>query len=251
MDRMACVDVPALPLQLLMRGHPNLVDQPAAVLERDTPQGEILWVNAPAQRCGVLTGMSYATGLALAHDLRGVEVTADEIAEGVVAITKRLRRFTPHIEPSQDHPGVFWLDASGLQPLFASLEIWAHKVQRHLRRSDFQGRVVVGFTRFGTYATTKADRGRRPPEHVTVFRNATAEQQAARAVPLGRLDIDPELRDVLDKLGVRTVGAFVDLPAAGIRKRFGRDAHRLHRHAAGATAAPRRTADTAYRPGHI
>ncbi|HCE01975.1 MAG TPA: DNA repair nucleotidyltransferase [Acidobacteria bacterium] len=238
MDRMACVDVPALPLQLLMRGHPDLVDQPVAVLERDTPQGEILWVNAPAQRCGVLTGMSYATGLALAHDLRGVEVTADEIAEGVVAITRRLRRFTPHIEPSQDHPGVFWLDASGLQPLFASLEIWAHKVQRHLRRSDFQGRVVVGFTRFGTYATTKAGRGRRPPEHVTVFRNATAEQQAARAVPLGRLDIDPELRDVLDKLGVRTVGAFVDLPAAGIRKRFGRDAHRLHRHAAGDLLLP-------------
>ena len=107
-----------------------------------------------------------------------MRATADEIAEGVVAITRRLRRFAPHIEPSQDHPGVFWLDASGLQPLFASLESWAHNVQRYLRRSDFHGRVVVGFTRFGPYATPKAGQGRRHPDHVTVFRNAAAEQQA-------------------------------------------------------------------------
>ncbi len=231
MDRMACVDVPALPLQLLIRRHPDCADHPAAVLTRDTPQGEILWVNAPARRCGVLTGMSYATGLALAHDLRGVEITAGEIAEGVVALTERLRRFTPHIEPSEDHPGVFWLDASGLQPLFASLESWARDVHHHLTLSDFRSRVVVGFTRFGTYATTKTG-------GVTVFPDAVAEQQAARVVPLTLLDIDPELRDVLDKLGVRTVGAFVDLPAAGIRKRFGQDAHQLHRHAAGDLVLP-------------
>ena len=231
MDRLACVDVPALPLQLLIRRHPDCADQPAAVLTRDAPQGEILWVNAPARRCGVLTGMSYATGLALVHDLRGVVITTDDIAEGVTTITEQLRRFTPHIEPSEDHPGVFWLDASGLQPLFTSLENWAHRVQRHLSQSGFRGHVVVGFTRFGTYATSKVD-------GVTVFQDAATEQRAARAVPLKRLDIDPELREVLEKLGVRTVGAFVDLPAAGIRKRFGRDAHRLHRHAAGDLVLP-------------
>ena len=231
MDRMACVDVPALPLQLLIRRHPECADQPAAVLTRDKPQGEILWVNASARQCGVQTGMSYATGLALAHDLRGVEISAGDIAAGVVDITEQLRRFTPHIEPSEKHPGVFWLDASGLQPLFASLDNWARSVQQHLRRSDFRSCVVVGFTRFGTYATTKTG-------GVTVFKDSAAERQAARTLPLTQLDIDPELRDVLHKLGVRTVGAFVDLPAAGIQKRFGRDAHQWHRHAAGDLLVP-------------
>ncbi len=230
-DRMACVDVPALPLQLLIRRHPECADQPAAVLTRDKPQGEILWVNASARLRGVQTGMSYATGLALAHDLRGVEISVGDIAAGVANITEELRRFTPHIEPSEKHPGVFWLDASGLQPLFASLDTWACRVRQHLRQADFRSCVVVGFTRFGTYATTKTG-------GVTVFKDPAAERQAARAVPLKQLDIEPELRDVLDKLGVRTVGAFVDLPAAGIRKRFGRDGHQLHRHAAGDLVVP-------------
>ena len=236
---MACVDVPALPLQLLIRRHPHWTDRPAAVVERDRPQGAIQWVNQPARRAGVLTGMSYATGLSLASDLRAAEISAGDIADGVTTITELLRRFTPNIEPSEDHPGVFWLDASGLQPLFASLVEWARGVRQHLRRSGFRCRVVVGFTRFGTYATAKAGLAKkvqRPAD--VVFQDAAAEQRVAHRVPLGRLDIDPVLRDTLDKLGVRTVGAFLRLPAAGVRRRFGPDAHRLHRTAAGDLSLP-------------
>ena len=239
-DRMACVDVPALPLQVLIRRHPDWTDQPAAVIERDTPHGAILWINEAARRAGVLAGMSYATGLALAGDLRGAEITPAEITAGGAAITELLRRFTPHIEPSDSHPGVFWLDASGLQPLFASLTAWAGQIQDHLRGAGFRSRIAVGFTRFGTYATARTgrDADRQERNGVTVFRNAAAEQRAARQVPLNRLDLDPKLRDVLGKLGVHTVGAFVNLPAAGIRTRFGAAAHRLHRLAAGDLALP-------------
>ena len=38
--------------------------------------------------------------------------------------------------------------------------------------------------------------------------------------------------------GVRTVGAFLRLPAAGVRRRFGGEAHRLHREAAGNLVVP-------------
>lgn len=237
---MACVDVPALPLQLLVSRHPDWVDRPVAVLDRDKPQGLILWVNEPARRRGVLTGMRYAAGLALANELRGAEISTAEIAEGVTAITELLRRFTPEIEPCREHPGAFWLGASGLQPLYASLEDWAHEVKLRLRESGFHCHVVVGFTPFGTYAVARASVAAEGQASggVKVFRDAAAEQETARRVPLQRLEIDPELRDVLDKLGVRTVGAFVSLPAAGIRKRFGPEAHRLHRRAAGDLSLP-------------
>ena len=265
MDRMACVDVPALPLQLLMRRHPAWAAQPAAVVDRDRPQGVIEWVNEPARRTGVLPGMSYATGLSLAGGLRAAEVPPGDVAAGVDAIAELLRRFTPGIEPSRARLGVFWLDASGLQPLFASLVDWARGVWAHLGAAGFRGRVVVGFTRFGTYALARAgaeaagwgpdrrtvDEARWPDAGdavemdrrgadcgVTVFDDAAAERRAARRVPLRRLDVDPALRDDLDKLGVRTVGAFLRLPAAGVRRRFGREAHRLHREAAGDLVVP-------------
>ena len=90
MARMACVDIPALPLQLLIRRHPDWIDHPVAVLEKDTLQGVILWVNERARRSGVLSGMPYATGLALASDLRGAEILPHETAEEVEAITKQL-----------------------------------------------------------------------------------------------------------------------------------------------------------------
>ena len=90
--QMACVDVPALPLQLLIRHHPDWSDRPVAVLEKDTLHGEILWVNERARRSGVLSGMSYATGLALASDLRGAEIASHETAAEVEAIAEQMHQ---------------------------------------------------------------------------------------------------------------------------------------------------------------
>ena len=265
MDRMACVDVPALPLQLLMRWRPAWAAHPAAVVDRDRPQGVVEWVNEPARRAGVLPGMSYAAGLSLAGGLRAAEVPPGDVAAGVDAIVGLLRRFTPGVEPSRARPGVFWLDASGLQPLFASLADWGCGVRAHLRVAGFRTWVVVGFTRFGTFALARAGaemdpraagrRGRHGARRrgrgsgaeaerrgadrgVTVLDDVAAERRAACRVPLCRLDVDPALRDALDRLGVRTVGAFLRLPAAGVRRRFGREAHRLHREAAGDLVVP-------------
>ena len=70
MDRLACVDVRALPLQLLLRRHPDWAAHPVAVVAEDKPQGLILWVNEKAHRAGLLPGFRYAAGLSLASDLR-------------------------------------------------------------------------------------------------------------------------------------------------------------------------------------
>ncbi len=50
MDRLACVDVPALPLQLLLARHPDWKQHPAVVVDRDQPQGKILCTNEHARR---------------------------------------------------------------------------------------------------------------------------------------------------------------------------------------------------------
>ena len=41
MDRMACVSVPALPLQRLLTHHPDWRDHPVVVVDEDKPQGLI------------------------------------------------------------------------------------------------------------------------------------------------------------------------------------------------------------------
>jgi protein ImuB len=204
------------------------------VVDRDKPQGVILWANEHARRYRVLPGMRYAAGLSLASTLHAGEVSAGEVRESVDLLTERLRGFSSDVEPGADEPGVFWVDATGLGRLYESLQAWAHRLRSDLKAFGFQSRIAVGFTRFGTYAAAKAGIGR----GIAVFAAPAEEKSTVQPIPLKCLGIDPELRNDLGKLGVRTVGAFLKLPAGGIRQRFGLEAHHLHRLASGRAWAP-------------
>jgi len=227
-DRLACVDLPAFPLQLLLRRHPEWAELPAVVVAEDKPQAIILWANEKARQSAVLPGQRYAHALSLARELRAGVVSPAHIAEGVAAVAEALRNFTPEVEPSDDEPGVFWLDATGLGRLYKTVGAWARAIRAGLRERSLYASVVAGFTRFGTYAVA-----RERLRAVAVFRDRAAEREAAERVPLDRLDLDPALRDTLHKLGIFTVGAFLRLPAGGLLERYGQQAFWLHRLAAG------------------
>lgn len=232
MDRTACINLPFFPVQLLLRRHPDWSDQPVAVVDADKPQGMILLVNERARAFRIRPGMRYAAGLSLARGLRAAVVPEKEIAKAANALGRRLRAFSPRVEPAMDEPGLFWLDASGLTRLYGSLRAWAGCVRADMRRVGFHAAIAVGFSRFGAYALAKSKKG------VLVLASPEDEQRAARQVPLDRLALEPETLDVLQKLGIKTVGRFVDLPPAGIAKRFGPAALRLHRLASGALCLP-------------
>ncbi len=232
MDRLACVNLPTLPLQLLLRRYPEWVACPVAVVAEDRPQGLIRWINDSARRVGVRPGLRYAAGCSLAADLRAGVVPSAEIDEAVEAIMERLRRFTPEVEPSTEEPGVFWLNGAGLTRLYPSYEAWARLIAADLNGVGFRAIAVVGFTRFGTYAVARAQNG-------TVALNDPVDERAAvRKVRLECLEIDPDLRDTLAKLGVTTVGAFLALPAGGLLARFSEAAYRLYRMASGELWTP-------------
>ena len=235
MDRMACVELPEFPLQLLLKRHPEWVGRPVAVVDRDKPQGVILWVNERARVARIRTGMRYGAGLSLAHALHAGEVPPAEVEQGVAAIADHLHRFSPDVEPCRDEPGIFWLNASGLSYLHASLGGWAREIVATLRSSGFRSVVAVGFTRFATHAVARTLTSGEP---VVVIRSPAGERALAGRVRLSRLGIAPVLRDRLHRLGIHTVQAFLQLPSGGIRRRFGPEAQRLHRLAADELWAP-------------
>lgn len=173
MVQTACVDIRALPLQLLLRAHPEWKARPVVVVDRDKPQGIILWANHHARACRILPGLRYAAGLALSRDLCGGVVGEAEIADAKEQLTQRLWAFSPRIEPAAE-TGVFWLDASGLRFLFPSLEAWAANICGDLRALQFAAVVAVGFSRFGSYAAARANRGN------IVFGNAAEERAQVR-----------------------------------------------------------------------
>ncbi len=227
MGRLVCVDLPAFPLQLLLKRCPEWEAQPAAVVAEDKPQGVILWVNERARQSGVLPGLRYAAALSLVAGLRAGEIAPKEITQSVSRLTRRLMRFSPEVEPSDGEPGVFWLNGAGMKRLYPSPRSWAHAIRQEIEAQSLTASVAIGFTRFGVYAAARAKKG------ITVFRDPTEERSAAEKIPLSRLNIDPRFRDVLVKLGIKTIGALLSLPPAGLRERFGVEAYRLYQMAAG------------------
>ena len=224
---MACVDVAAFPLQLLLRDHPDWKDHPAAVVDRDKAQGTILWVNSRARATGILPGMHHGAGLALSRHLRAGVISRAAVEKAVADLVPRLRRFAAEVEPSRDEPGVFWLGASGLSLLHPRLEEWAGLIHSDLAGAGLHNTVAVGFSRFGSYAAARAC-GR-----IMAFGTPEEEYDHVRGVRIERLDFAPKVRDLLARLGIHTLGGFLDLPASQVRSRLGREAHRLHRLAAG------------------
>lgn len=232
MERLACVDLAAFPLQLLLLAEPAWARLPAAVVDDDKPQGLVLYANTRARRLGVRPGQRYATAVAIASDLQAGTVSSLQIERHIRSLADRLRRYSPHVEPSADTPGVFWLDAQGLNRLYPSLHSWAQAVRLDLQRAGVRATVAVGFTRFGAYALAKFHQG------TTVCEDAAEERAAVQRVPLACVDLDPDIRERLLALGIRTIGEFLRLPADGIRQRFGAATDLLYQLAAGHRWAP-------------
>lgn len=227
--KVACLDLPALPLQLVWRKEPELRREAVVVIDEDRPQGTVLWACERARQAGVLPGQRYAHALSLQRGLRARVVPPERIDAAIALLRAALHVLSPQVEPGE--PGTFWLDGDGLERVFSDApdgHVWAMTIQRTITTLGFAGAVVLGFSRFATYAIARATR-----TGVTVLRSDADERTAASAVPLARLDVDPKLRDSLARLGVTTVGQMVRLPGGGILERFGREAHRLYQLAAG------------------
>ncbi|MDX2088795.1 MAG: DNA polymerase Y family protein [Kofleriaceae bacterium] len=227
----ACVDLPAMPLQLVWRAEPALRALPVVVIDEDRPQGMVLWACERARQVGVLTGQRYAHALSLCRGLHARVVQPEQVEAGITELRSKLHLLSPRVEPGE--PGTFWLDGEGLERVFPAGNAplgtsWGVAIGRAIAELGYHGAVVVGFSRFATYAIARATR-----HGVTVLRSDVDERSAAAAVPLARLDLEPKLRDALSRLGVTTVGQMVRLPGGGILERFGREAHRLYQLAAG------------------
>lgn len=220
-DRVACVDLPALPLQLLLRDHPAWRGLPAAVVVEDHPQALLLWVNEAARRLGVLPGQRYSAALSVCRDLQAAPVPAARIAAAVEALHRHLLRHSPRVEPARHDPGVFWLDAGGLERVSGTPSQWAERLWTGLRRAGFVAGVVVGWSRFGSYCLARVHR------QAVVVPSPARETAACRGVPLARLELDPRRRDDLIRLGLETVGDLMALPTAGLAARFGRETVQL------------------------
>ncbi|MDD9945347.1 MAG: DNA polymerase Y family protein [Myxococcales bacterium] len=230
--RIACVDVPALALQLVLKRHPTWRTDPVVIVEDDRPLAPIVWANRAARAFNIRRGQPFGQAKTLTAKLRAAVVPDADIEAAVDLLFDQLLDFSPYVEPVVDLPGLFWLDPNGLGGLFGDLNIWARKLHTRLAEEQLAVGVAVGFMRPFLFALSRVQVGPR------VFDDPHAERLAALEVPLARLAIPPQLQHDLALLDIHTVGTFLDLPAAGLAVRYGADAAALHAFLSGKTWTP-------------
>ena len=246
MSRLACVDVPALPLQILLRRHPEWRPEPVAVVTEDKAQAQVRWANRRAITLGVRPGMRQAAAVACCPALRVDHVRASEVEREVRQLAERLHRWSPQIEtassPSASSTGpqlsgfgaagTFWLRASGLAGLFGPLSDWIEALSKDLVKEGFHVSIAVGFTRFGTFAAARAIFG------LQIFESPAEEKTAALRAPLVRFGLPEKTLAGLEKLGISSLRDLLQLSGKALANRFGKEVLELHRLASGENSAP-------------
>jgi protein ImuB len=228
----ACVDVPALALQLVLRAHPEWQHDPVVVVEDDRPLAAIVWCNRAAREQRIVRGMKFSQAKALSAKLHAEVVPESAQLAAIDAIFENLLAFSPRVEPVLSQPGLFWLDPHGLLGLFGSLEAWAARVHDKLREERFVSAVVVGRERASVFALARVRVG------PFVAGDPALEQRLFLRVRLERLGVSPKLRDALLLLDIHTVGELLALDLAQLRVRYGEEAARLHEFLNGKVFSP-------------
>jgi len=236
-DRLACVKIPDVALQVMRARHPEWQARPTVVIAGEGPRAAITSADRLAVALGIAVGMCYAEGLSIVPHLHAGVVSPAEADAVIAAVTAVLQKYSPEVEPSAAEPGIFWINASGLGGLFPSQRQWAEAVRNALAAMNLRASVAVGFSKFGTYATAALGGG------VRVFANVLEEHRTALRAPLSNLGVSDEVQAVLSKLDITCVDELLRLPRDGVLQRLGAEVHHLYQFAAGELWTPLR-----YRP---
>jgi protein ImuB len=180
-------------------------------------------VTAAAARAGLRAGMRPAEARALCAEL--IELPWDDVAieAAITEASAALLSAGPQVSPVAGAPGLWWVGASGFDPVGGERAL-AVELLREAKRWHPRPRVAIAGScvaaRAATWAGASFDA--RATERSLVHVVPAGHDAAYLApAPLALLPMDEELRAALHALGLRTVGALAALTAEDVERRWG------------------------------
>jgi len=242
--RIACVFVPHLALQAVLRRTPEARGGPVAVLEAGgdagggagKPRGKrvarVTEISTEARRDGVRTGMTGAQATAVCGGLRLLTVTAADREAASAALADVGYAFAPRIErDGDDH---IFFDSEDLSRLYPAGEMAiAQTVQTAAARVGLGARVAIAGSKGVARLATQA-------QEVALIPTAAGPARAALAsIPVETLaGGDAALASAFRRWGLRTAGDVAALPVDAVGLRLGPAGTRAARLARGLDDEP-------------
>ncbi|HEU5059892.1 MAG TPA: hypothetical protein VFU21_25350 [Kofleriaceae bacterium] len=201
--RIACIHLPAFPLQVEVRERPELAGRPVAVLS-PPPRPQVAFCSRAAHDAGVRAGMAPLAARALAPELVAIEPAEARWRQALLDLADQLAELSPAVEVTSSWSILLEVPA-GRRSADAARMLLAAAEQ-----AGYRARVGIAGDRFTAHAAARFG-----GEAVTVVRRG---QAAAFLAPLSidLLPLQPEVRAMLWAAGVRTLGQFAALPPPSV-----------------------------------
>jgi protein ImuB len=214
-----CVLLKRLPLIAALGGaRRELIGEPVALSPEPGREQRIGDVSPAAEAFGIVPGMRVGEALARCPDLRLLPADPEATRGYWNAVLDRLEALGAAVE--SDDPGVAYFETRGLERLHGGhLEGVLAAARRSLPASV---RIGVAPSRFAAYAAAQHARGTRRRSAGIVADGAVRAFLAP--LPVGLLRPRPGLEDLpemLERLGIRTLGELAALPPSAVAERFG------------------------------
>ncbi|HYW32621.1 MAG TPA: hypothetical protein VE869_14075 [Gemmatimonas sp.] len=185
-------------------------------------------VSLAAGELGVRAGMGVpeARASCAALDVRPWDDSA--VADAILAVTGALLAASPQVTPVAGAPGMWWVGATGFdgiggedalgRALLGIARVWHPDARVAVADSCVAARAAT----WAPASRSRAVRERDPlaPDGLLCIPGGGCAHYLAPA-PLGLVPMPDDLRDALHALGLRTVGAFAELEAGDVERRWG------------------------------
>jgi protein ImuB len=213
-----CALYPRFELLAALGDRRVLLSEPAAVAPEAGREQVVGEVSAPAEAYGIVRGMRLGEAMSRCPELRLVAPDPEGVRSLWGAVLDRLEGIGAEVE--SDHAGAAFFAAAGLHGIHGGD---LAGVLGAARRALGPGaRFGVAPSRFSSHAAAQQVRPRRGRYSHVVAEAAVRDFLAP--LPVALLRTRPELQalpEVLERLGIRTLGEFAALPSRAVAERFG------------------------------
>jgi protein ImuB len=165
-----------------------------------------------AEQLGAFTGMAAADARAAVPELIAVDDTPGKADKLLRLLGLWCIRYTPTV--AVDLPDGLILDISGCAHLWDGERGYLKEIVFKLRNAGFDARAAIADTPGAAWAVARFAR-------VSPIVPVGAQSQAIAGLPPAALRLDSEILERLQKLGFRTIGPLLFMPAPTLRRRFG------------------------------
>lgn len=191
---------------------PELKDQPFVFAEPERGRIIITAANHPAEKQGIIAGMTAADAKAIVPGLILAEAIPEQESKLLTALGEWCIRYSPQV--AVDMPGGLIMDVSGCTHLWGGERQYLDEIVTRLKSRGYNVRAAMADTAAAAWAIARFGR-------VMPVIEPGRQSDALMPLPPEALRLEQAILDRLRKLGFYTIRSFIGMGRSVLRRRFG------------------------------